>query len=377
MLEGSNGNNGSSNSNNGNNSNNSNNSSNNKKEEKKDSEALLKELIVDGKEMKLTDDNFSYNYTVLYEINSVKVKATPKSDKAKVKIVGNDDIQVGKNTIMITVTAEDGTEKIYLVNVTRKEQAQKLSDDSTLSELKIEDYDIEFDPAVHTYTVKIKNEDQLVIDYTAGNENSNVVISGNEKLKNGSVITIEVTAEDGSVSRYEITVKKSGGSKLFLFIILGLILLGGVGALLYFLVFNKKDKKVKEEPQEIASFSQADVYDEYVKNTQVPSTNDQITEEAAMISNEPSVNETQVTDESPFVDTPVFEEPGQTENLDTSVENTETVNPEEPVDNIENVSDIPVETTTDSLPINEVVEPTVNIPEQTENSDVITDQNNQ
>ena len=61
-----------------------------------------------------------YSCTVKNNISSVNVNATATSTKAKVRGLGAKDLTVGKNTIPIRVIAEDGSEKIYSVNVTRK-----------------------------------------------------------------------------------------------------------------------------------------------------------------------------------------------------------------------------------------------------------------
>lgn len=291
-------------------------STNNTKEEKKDDNALLKELVINDNKMTLSDDTFSYNYTVLYEIEEIEIKATPKSDKAKVKVAGNKDLQVGKNTAIITVTAEDGTEKVYLINVTKKEKNEVLSDDSTLSSLEIKGYDIKFDPNVKKYEVKLNKEKQLNIDYITSNENANVVITGNENLKNGSVVTVEVTAEDGTKSKYEITVKKSGSAKAFLLTLLGIGLVGGAGYGAYIYI-KRMPKKEKEEDPSVATFSQADVYDEYVKNTQVPNPDTYLEEEAAMVA-EPETSE-EDTEETTDSDTFITDEA----NIVTEPETTE------------------------------------------------------
>ena len=249
---------------------NSNSNNNSKTENKKDNNTSLKSLKINGDTIKLGDNTLSYNYTVLYDVEEIEVDAKAASDKAKVKVSGAEKLKVGKNTVMITVTAEDGTEKIYLVNVTRKKKAEELSNDSKLNKLEINNYSINFEPDVYIYTVKIKKEKQLDINYESSDENANVVINGNTDLKNGSVITVVVTAEDGTSTSYNISVQKSNTGLLIFFIILmALLLLGGIGfALYYFLFKNKKEKKV-EEPVEAETFNQ-EAYDEYMKNTQVP-----------------------------------------------------------------------------------------------------------
>ena len=68
-----------------------------------------------------------YSCTVKNNISSVKVNATATSSKSKVRGLGTKDLTVGKNTLPIRVIAEDGSEKIYNVNVTRKQAVQNVS----------------------------------------------------------------------------------------------------------------------------------------------------------------------------------------------------------------------------------------------------------
>ena len=67
-----------------------------------------------------------YGCTVKNNISSVTVNATATSSKSKVRGLGAKDLAVGKNTISIRVIAEDGSEKIYNVNITRKGEGKEL-----------------------------------------------------------------------------------------------------------------------------------------------------------------------------------------------------------------------------------------------------------
>ena len=62
-----------------------------------------------------------YSCTVKNNISSVTVNATATSSKSKVRGLGTKDLTVGKNTLPIRIIAEDGSEKIYNVNISRKE----------------------------------------------------------------------------------------------------------------------------------------------------------------------------------------------------------------------------------------------------------------
>ena len=70
-----------------------------------------------------------YSCTVKNNISSVTVNATATSTKAKVRGLGVKDLSAGKNTLPIRVIAEDGSEKIYNVNVTRKAGATSLKNE--------------------------------------------------------------------------------------------------------------------------------------------------------------------------------------------------------------------------------------------------------
>ena len=70
-----------------------------------------------------------YSCTVKNNISSVTVNATAISSKSKVRGLGTKDLSVGKNTLPIRVIAEDGSEKIYNVNVTRKAGATSLKNE--------------------------------------------------------------------------------------------------------------------------------------------------------------------------------------------------------------------------------------------------------
>ena len=67
-----------------------------------------------------------YSCTVKNSVTNVTVNATATSTKSKVRGLGSKDLVEGKNTLPIRVIAEDGSEKIYNVNVTRKGEGKEL-----------------------------------------------------------------------------------------------------------------------------------------------------------------------------------------------------------------------------------------------------------
>lgn len=213
---------------------------------KKENDSLLKELIINKKSIKLDDNTFSYKYSVLYDVEELTIDAKAKSSKAKVKIEKKDKLEVGKNLVTITVQAEDGSETMYVITVNRKDKNEKLSDDSTLSSLKLGKYNIDFKSTKYTYDLTINNEESLDITYVPSNENSNVIVTGNYDLENDSIISLIVTAEDGTTSKYTINIKKRPSIiYIILVLVISLIILAGIYLAYYFLIIKKRNKKVK------------------------------------------------------------------------------------------------------------------------------------
>lgn len=70
----------------------------------------------------------SYTATVSGDVSKVTVSAPAKDSKARVVVSGNDNLQVGENSIVCKVTAEDGeTVKNYTITVTKTEGTESES----------------------------------------------------------------------------------------------------------------------------------------------------------------------------------------------------------------------------------------------------------
>lgn len=63
-----------------------------------------------------------YEVSVPYETEMIVVSALTEDENARVGVNGSTELKVGRNTAVVTVTAEDGTEKRYYLYVTRQEK---------------------------------------------------------------------------------------------------------------------------------------------------------------------------------------------------------------------------------------------------------------
>ena len=260
----------------------------------------LKSLKVNDEKINLLENEFIYNITVENDIDEVIITAIPNDSRATVKLDEKYPLIIGENEINVKITAASGEEASYILNITRK---KILSKDSLLVNLKIKGYEIDFRQDVKRYNLKINDGDnELDITTVTEDPNATVEIEGNKDLENGSIVKINVKAEDGSFTRYFINIEKgsTGISPIIIIIIVLLLLLGGcIGLIIY-----RKTKK------EVANFDKLD--DNKTDNNNPDEENMQV-EVAA--SDENSVE----TDVDSNIDTTKLETYEQ-ENLESNVE---------------------------------------------------------
>ena len=196
-----------------------------------------------------------YTLNVANDVDKIEVTAATEDEKSKFEIAGNEELKVGENTILVTVTAEDGTTTIYQIKVTKA-----APEGLKLTKLEIKDYELspKFKSEVFEYKLTVTKSDKLDIITEASEEKATVEIIGNTEFEDGdNLITIMVKSEDGTETvTYQITVTKKeavvavnenkddNGLNKVIFLVGGLIVVVVIGIVAY-LVINKK--KANEE----------------------------------------------------------------------------------------------------------------------------------
>ena len=217
----------------------------------RNSDSSLKNIKLSSGKLKFNKDTLEYKVTVEYNIDKMKIEATPNSEKSKVTINGNEDLSVGDNVFKINVEAENGKVTTYTITVIRKKQGEEISNNNNIKSITIKNHSIDFKSNVYKYTVKA-NEKELDLTITLDDENATYKITGNNDLKNGSEIKIKVTAENGEEKTYTLVIKKSNLG-LIISIISVVLLIGiGIGTWLFF----KNKKKPSTETYEASDFNQ-------------------------------------------------------------------------------------------------------------------------
>ena len=177
----------------------------------KSSNAYLSKLQInqEGLTPNFNKNKTSYAVTVGENVNDLKVTAVAEDSKSKVAISGNTGLKNGDNKVYITVTAQDGTKKVYTITVTKTGDANKSN--SYLQNLIVENAILspEFSKEVFEYDCGTvgKSVETLKILAFGENENVKIDITGNDKLSEGdNKIIVKVTSEDGTTTKeYVIT----------------------------------------------------------------------------------------------------------------------------------------------------------------------------
>ena len=174
---------------------------------KKSNDATLKSLSISGVNFEFSSDKYDYEVDVNNDVDKIEIEAIVNNDKAKATIPEDLSLKIGKNNFTIVVEAEDGTKKEYNISVNRLDR--KLSNNTYLSKLTIEGYDIIFKKDKYIYNIGDIKNNKLNIKAETEDKTSKIDIYGNNSIGKKGVIVVKVTAEDKTTSEYIIYVNNN------------------------------------------------------------------------------------------------------------------------------------------------------------------------
>lgn len=168
-------------------------------------------------------DIYEYNLYVDYRTTSITLEGLLGDKYATTTGFREYKLTGDKTVILIEVVSETGEVQTYKINVIKEypstntsTKQMSLSSNNYLQTLKIEGYEIEFDKDKLEYEITV-GSDVTSLDITAIAQlsSANVRIYGNDNFKEGeNIVTIVVTAEDGSEKTYTIKVNKESAKKV-------------------------------------------------------------------------------------------------------------------------------------------------------------------
>lgn len=201
----------------------------------KSSDLSLKSIKINDEEIAIKDE---MNYETYAEEANIIV--TPNDIKTTVEYNTSVKLDVGNNKVSITVTAEDSSRKIYILNI---ERLKELSSNNNAI-IKIEGETINFRNGNSDLLTIPSSMDSLNIEYNLDDPNATIEIINNDDLKEGkNKITVRVTAENGDVKDYIINVDKNSALDENINGIIGVAVLGIIGFIIYLYVKKRKHNK--------------------------------------------------------------------------------------------------------------------------------------
>jgi len=178
--------------------------------------SYLKTLTVSQGSLSFTKTTTDYVVIVENNINSIVLGATADYSKSSISGLGTKTLSIYSNIFNIVVTAENGSKRTYSINVQRKDSNGLASPPSTnnyLREIKFTGYE-EFNSAFVKETLDyVLNVGNLVTTVemiaTPDDSKSMVEITQAPLVVGQNVFKIKVTAENGDIKTYTITINRS------------------------------------------------------------------------------------------------------------------------------------------------------------------------
>lgn len=93
----------------------------------------LKLLEVKDYELEFNKEISDYNFTVKSDVKSLDITAIAEDSRARVEITGNENFKVGKNTVTITVKAENGDVREYKLIVNKEDNKSIVTEEESSS----------------------------------------------------------------------------------------------------------------------------------------------------------------------------------------------------------------------------------------------------
>ncbi len=166
----------------------------------------LDSLSVEGTNVEFNSEKL--NYDLIINSDKTNITATASSSTSKVEGTGEKKLAYGKNEFKIIVTAENGSERTYILNITRYDT------NNTLKSIKINGEEVKInDNKEITFTTKL---DKIKIEVNANSDRVKSITGTGEKniVYGANEFEIIVTAENGDIRTYKLVVNRLSDNRL-------------------------------------------------------------------------------------------------------------------------------------------------------------------
>ncbi len=168
----------------------------------------LKSLKVEGGEISFKPDVRVYTVDVPYEVTRSSFKSTltdPKSSYVDGYGDRSFDLMVGENTLEIKVKSESGDENVYTITINRG-----IASNVKLASLTVNNEKLKIKEDTEKYYYNVRNDvTHVEVLAEPSDPDALVAINNIDELQEGTnEVTITVTAQNGNVKIYSLTIKR-------------------------------------------------------------------------------------------------------------------------------------------------------------------------
>lgn len=170
------------------------------------SNSSLDSLSVEGTNIEFNSEKL--NYDLIINSDKTNIIATAASSTSKVEGTGEKKLEYGKNEFKIIVTAENGSKRTYILNITRYDT------NNTLKSIKINGEEVKInDNKEITFTTKL---DKIKIEVNANSDRVKSITGTGEKniVYGANEFEIIVTAGNGDIRTYKLVVNRLSDNRL-------------------------------------------------------------------------------------------------------------------------------------------------------------------
>lgn len=175
----------------------------------------LKSLTISSGKLNFSPTTYIYDVSVEKEVDSISIDAVANHSKASfVNGFGKRDVKLnyGNNVVLVKVKAENGSEKIYTINVFRTDGRDN---NNYLSKLEVFDYNLRFNKDTLEYRFKVLYEtEKLDLNISTDSEKAKYDVNGNDLKVGENTVTITVTAENEQIKTYKLIVTRLNEGEL-------------------------------------------------------------------------------------------------------------------------------------------------------------------
>lgn len=230
------------------------------REDDREVDTNIKTLEITGYQLDFKSGITDYNIKVTKDVDKLDLNIVLSNEDSIVEIEGNENFVIGENVVKLNVKAVDGSIKTYTIIVNKVDKI-KLANNNYIKKLEIDGYDIDFNYEKLDYELDYNGEEYLDFNITLDDSDAEYEIINNKKLAAGSVITIKVTAEDGSIREYTITLnepQKVSSSSFNKYFIIGGIIFIIIVLIVVIVIISKKNKKDNTDTNNVTVSENAD-----------------------------------------------------------------------------------------------------------------------